>query len=332
MCQHRLKRLFQHYSIDILLLQIYYTFTALAIVVSNGVLLHKLFKKRHKTRADKMFIILSCSDIGVGLVSVPMLSLPLFIKDLHALCQFSSMIKFFVYTPYGFSWFMVIIIALDRVLVVTKGYIYKKYVTMKHLYCLTVFSLLLHLTVTIKVTIKGEFMKRNSFVMRCIQISFELCFIIITIVAYMYLFYFVRSKSRQITTTRHGGIDFDRNLMMTITYTYVCLLLFTFPYFARRTLMFFFPVMNPKIERNVQYWGGILVFSNSYANAIIILYKIRRKQKDDQHIKLMYQEKTQNKNWIIITIIIIMMMMMMMIIIIIITTITISFKEGLSSL
>ena len=91
-CQH-LEQLFQH-SIDILILQIYYTFAALAIVASNGVLLHKLFKKRSKTRADKMFIILSCSDIGVGLLSVPMMSLPLFIKDFHNLCQLSPILKF----------------------------------------------------------------------------------------------------------------------------------------------------------------------------------------------------------------------------------------------
>ena len=113
-CQY-LRRLFQHYSIDILILQIYFIFTALPIVASNSALLHKLFKKRHKTRADKMFIILSCSDIGVGLVSVPMMSLPLFIKDFQALCQLSPILKFLNYIPYGFSWFLITLIALDRV-------------------------------------------------------------------------------------------------------------------------------------------------------------------------------------------------------------------------
>ena len=70
----RLRRLFQHYSIDILILQICFIFTATAIVTSNGLLLSKLLKKRLKTRADKMLIILSCSDIVVGLSSVPVSS------------------------------------------------------------------------------------------------------------------------------------------------------------------------------------------------------------------------------------------------------------------
>ena len=272
--QH-LRRLFQHYSIDILILQIYYTFTALAIVASNSALLHKLFKKRDKTRADKMFIILSCSDIGVGLVSVPMMSLPLFIKDFQALCQLSPILKFLNYIPYGFSWFLITLIALDRVLLVTKGYVYKKYVTIKHLYSITTMGLLLSLAVAMKVATEGEFLKGNSFVARCIHISFEMCFTIITIVAYMYLFYFARSKSRKMSNARRSGINFDRKLMMTITYTYICLLLFTIPYFIRDIVSFIFPISDLEIERNVRYWVKILVFSNSYANAFIILHNSR---------------------------------------------------------
>ena len=281
-CQH-LRRLFQHYYVDILILQIYYLLTALTIVMSNGVLLHKLFKKRHKTRADKMFIILSCSDIGVGLINVPMMSLPLFIKDFHALCQLSPILKFFTYVPYGFSWFMIIIIALDRVLVVTKGYNYKKYVTIKHLYYLATFCLLSVIAMSLIFSLKSEFMGRNPFVIGCIGISLESSWIIITSVTYMYLFYFVRSRSRVTANRRHSGNKFDKKLMMTITYTYICLILFTLPYFTKIAVTSFFPIIDAEIERNIQCWGAILAFSNSYANAFIILHNSRRKQKDVQH-------------------------------------------------
>ena len=71
--------------------------------------------------------------------------------------------------------------------------------------------------------------------------------------------------------------------MMTITYTYICLLLFTLPYFTKIVVTSFFPVIDPEIERNIQCWGTILAFSNSYANAFIILLNSRGKQKDVQH-------------------------------------------------
>ena len=101
-CQ-RLRRLFQHFSNDILILQIYYILTATAIVASNSLLLYKLLKRRLK-RADKMFIILTCSDIGVGLSSVLVSSSPLFIKNFDTLCMFSPILRFFGYIPFSFSW------------------------------------------------------------------------------------------------------------------------------------------------------------------------------------------------------------------------------------
>ena len=230
----RFRRLFQHYSIDILIFQIYYIFTATAIVASNGLLLYRLLKKRLKKRADKMFIILSCSGIGVGLSSVPASSLPLFVKNFDALCMLSSILIFFGYIPYSFSWSVIIIIALDRVLLITKRYIYKKYFQITHLYCPKTYVLLLNPILAITVALDGEFLEVISFVVRYKQTVSETFFIIITIIAFMYLFYFVQLKSRETANNRHGGIDFDKKLMITITYTYICLLFFTFPYFAER--------------------------------------------------------------------------------------------------
>lgn len=119
-------------------------------------MVYKLLKKKLKTRADKMFIILSCSDIGVGLSSVPMSSLPLFIKNFDALCMLSPILQFFYYIPYSFSWSVLTIVALDRVLIIAKEYMYKKHVTMKDLYGLTTFSLLMNLIIAIAVAMDGE--------------------------------------------------------------------------------------------------------------------------------------------------------------------------------
>ena len=150
-------------------LQVYFIFTALAIVISNGVLLWKLFKKRYKTRADKIFIILSCSDIGVGLFSIPIISLPLFKWDAsafdmhhtfdyiyHFICIFAASF------PYGFSWTLVAIIALDRVFIITKGQIYKQYITMKTLYWIITFCLILILAIVIIFIMRYKLFKGYS--------------------------------------------------------------------------------------------------------------------------------------------------------------------------
>ena len=264
--------LFQNHSVDVIILQIYYIFTGLAIIISNSILLHKLLIKSSKTRADKVFIILSCFDIIVGLFSVPIISLPLFIRDFDTLGFVMFLIwTFSSYFPYCFSWTLIIIIALDRVFIITKGYNYTKYVPIKVLYRIIIFSLLFILVIII-LTIMEKTMGFNSCIMVYVQLALEICFIIITVVAYIYLFYFVRSNSQKLANKRHGGINFNKNLMMTVTYTYICLLFFTLSHFIFTTLLHNDAIEYSRISVNLLYWGIVLAYSNSYANAFIILY------------------------------------------------------------
>ena len=124
------------------LLAVFYYITGVVTVIANGLLLYRLLVKKQKRRTDKLLIILSLSDICVGLVSVPATSLPFFITDFEILCKLSPSLIFFLYFPYIFSWTMVIIISVDRVLMVTRSRIYQKLVTMNVLYFVIAFLLL----------------------------------------------------------------------------------------------------------------------------------------------------------------------------------------------
>lgn len=98
-CQH-FPLLFENHSVDVLILQIHCISIALVIIILNGALLNALLKRKSKSRADKVFIILSCYDIGVGLLSVPVTSsLPLFLRDWELLCTLSPLLRFFNYIP-----------------------------------------------------------------------------------------------------------------------------------------------------------------------------------------------------------------------------------------
>ena len=269
-------------SVDLLILQTYIIFTALAIITSNALLLHRLLKKKkkQKTRADKIFIILSCSDIAVGLFSLPVISLELFSCVAVFVAIFSSYLfwNFAVCFPFFFSWTLVIIIALDRVLIITKAQVYKKYITMKVLYWVIIFSLLfIFVLVTVAIT---ELKRNNSYSTLHIVHLIELFFIFITIIAYAYLFYFVRSKSRVIENKRRCGANFNKKLLIPISYTYICLLFFTFPHFVGVTIYFFGRIRNQRMLGNLFYWSIILPYSNSYANAFIILYRSRGNHKE----------------------------------------------------
>ena len=152
-----LKSLFYNHPVDALMLQISFTITALAIAISNGTLMWKLFKKRRKTRADKIFIILSCSDIGVGIFSIPLVSAPLFKWDVSALDYTYNFTWIFpACFPYGFSCILVVIIELDRVFVITKGQRYKQYIPMKTLYWIITVCLVFILAIVIPVSLRHK--------------------------------------------------------------------------------------------------------------------------------------------------------------------------------
>ena len=132
------------------MLQIYFISTTLTIVISNCILLHKLYQKGCKSRADKFFIILSCSDIGVGLFSIFFISIPFSKWNVSAINYMHGSIWIFTACfPYSFLWILVVTIALDKASSVPKGQIYKNCTTMKVLYRVITICLLFVLAIVI---------------------------------------------------------------------------------------------------------------------------------------------------------------------------------------
>ena len=155
---------------------------------------------------------------------------------------------------------MIVIIALDRVLIITKGYIYQKIITQKVLHCIISIELFGVIIMEILNPITERLPGQVSQVIQYTQLTFETFFIFVTLVAYIYLFLFARLKSRVIANTRHCLNNFDKKLMMTITYTYLCLMFFTVLQFAVIATYFIGAITDPTVQRNVHYWGMILVY------------------------------------------------------------------------
>ena len=261
---------------DIFLLAVFYYIIAVVIVIANGLLLYKLLEKKQKSRTDKLFIILSLSDICVGLVAVPVTSLPFFIADFEILCKLSPSLIFFFYFPYIFSWTMVIIISVDRVIMVTRNRMYQKFVTMKVLYFVIVFILLKDI---LSVTFMSLYLDALEFSNKLLQFTFlfiESFFIFSTVISYLYLLYFVKSESRKIRPFRHTLNQYEKRLTVKVIVIFICLVIFTMPQFIGIIFTFYFDVKNPSIKRNIVYWKAIILYTNSAVNAIILLIDFRR--------------------------------------------------------
>ena len=175
---------------------------------------------------------------------------------------------------------MVIIVAVDRVLMITKGHIYVKYVTMNVLYGVIAFTPLKDLATSLYIAFDADYMAPFDPFIQYFQIFVETTFILITITVYIYFFYFVRSRSIIMANSGHGEKNFNKRLLLTVSYTFICLLAFTSPQFAGVIIVPFVGTTNdPVFQRNLYYWQLIFIYSNSFANTLILLFNNREKKK-----------------------------------------------------
>lgn len=215
---------FHESGIDLTVLQIAFITTTFLILLSNGVLLRKLFLKNKKTRADILFIILSLSDMGVGAFTVPLLSLITFSLKQDIICFLHTVMTFFTYYPFSFSWAMVIIIAIDRCLMITKSDSYGKVVTNKALYLFIGF-IFITITCSLAVIItRGELTLNSPKIsgIHFFQMILELVFMFTTAALYSYLLYFVRRSARKLTITRsiHSQHSYSEQLTKSVFLIY----------------------------------------------------------------------------------------------------------------
>lgn len=90
--------------------------------------------KKVKSRPGKLFIILSPSDMGVGVFTVPLPSLLTFPLNHNFICFLYKGLNFFAYYPFLFSCIMVTVTVTDRGLMIPRSKIYGKYITIQVLH------------------------------------------------------------------------------------------------------------------------------------------------------------------------------------------------------
>ena len=238
--------------------------TALAIIFANSLALKYIMSQASLTRANLLLFILSISDMGVGIISIPVILLYLNMKEIP-LQLFHLLLEF----PYTFSWYVTILIALDRCLIVTQHKKYQSLVTRKVLLRITSFIFIIDFAVSVVVSVK----KYNTLL---IAIVCQLVLIFTTCCSYVYLGKYVQKnaiKMRQSSKTYKS--THKRRLTRTIFLIFLCQMIFTLPMFVSLiALMFGYTVV-----RLAAPWLVLLQYCNCYGNAIILLVNQRKPKK-----------------------------------------------------
>ena len=252
--------------------------SSVLIIVTSSLVIHHIYCKVRRSRADFLFIVISLSDIGVGLLSQP--SIGLFVLCFEYLECHESMYfveKFFFDFPWEFSYIVTTIIALDTLLVVTKQRRYENVITKTRLKTIT--ALLFFLSLGFRICsryipykhrgLKGIFYATN------LIINLILPMVIIT--AYIYILCFVFRSSRAMSHCKNGGVSVSKKLTKTIMSIFISQFIFIVP-----SLVLTF---RPSVQKGtvymvvylLTYWFAIFKNNQCFCNGIILLINQRRK-------------------------------------------------------
>ena len=252
------------------------------IIVTNSLVIKNIYSKTSRTRADSMFTLLSISDIGVGVLSMPSIGVYYpFRKSLfyyyyfHGLRAPLIIMGFCLNFPYIFSMILTAIIAIDRLFIIIWQNCYNDIIS----------DFRLKLTVTVLLTISiGHCCLGTYFLLpeRCCDILSVIVTglggiismsMIAVILAYMRILFLVRNNSKTMAACKHCNSKSDRRLSQTIFHILACQITCTVPYLTLLTLF----LCNITLDIIILTpWLMILRNCQCFCNAIILLRSQKR--------------------------------------------------------
>ena len=282
-------------------LEIFIVLISLLIVSSNSLVIYRIMKVQvEKVKYDFAFIILSASDIGVGLFSVPMLGVRWNFERTWQNMPYTASIAstFFEYFPYNFSCVFTAAIAVHRLVLIRLCPKYKNLFTTKILKSIAIILFLISFTISSILTIPlyNEQTRRNIpfwvyyTLYGSLIIIGTLCTVAV-IVTHLYILYFtLRRPDLKIVKKNRSKNYNQKRLTNTVSYICISQLICVIPFLLFRLVDLNGRSIPNKLYADVHPWLGILVYSQCFCNALIILknkkIRINLKKTDKEEISV----------------------------------------------
>ena len=266
---------------------VFVTFQILIVVISvlivstSSLVIYQITKvPAKKVRSDFAFIILSVSDIGVGLFSVPLQGI-LCHYDKHS--QNPPLIasiagRFFELFPYNVSYPFTAVIAVDRLLVITLALKYKNLVTPSILKVIAVILFLISVTISSTLTIRAYNVESRRYITQWVHslsqwvvvIVGTIC-IVVVILTHLYILHFALKRPDIKNLRKHyGKNNTEKRLTNTISFICITQLICVFPYLILRFLQLNCHISH-KRYLHILPWSSILAYCQRICNGLIIL-------------------------------------------------------------
>ena len=203
--------------------------TSITIIVTSGLVVRHIQNKgRRLSRPNMLFMALSISDIGVGLITVPALGV-------HGMLDYKTKMSenkttrfatvFFKTFPFNFSYIVTTVIAIDRLLVMTMSKRFENVITKKRL----LFIILWLFTIAVASAYVDTHLNQKNHLFKIAAKRFGIFNVslysfgtIIIICAYIYLLHYVYRQDNKLRRHRHEKQN--KIIQKTLSKTILCIL------------------------------------------------------------------------------------------------------------
>ena len=259
--------------------------SSITIVATSGLVLRHIYSKVTRSRTDLLFVVLSISDIGVGVLSQTVLGLWALCNSSPVDCSDSAVLGiagfFLMFFPYMFSHTVTTIMAIDRLLVVTKHQFYENFVTRRILKGAVTFSLALSVGFCTWFTYTKYYTVGSYVLSYIMNLTINVVSPVIILVAYIYLLFFVWRQSNAMSHCKSTGNKDFKRLTKTIMFIFISQSICVVPYQS----MLLVGYMRPSLEKQWHYWSFLLRNNSCFINGFILLISERRKVKKKINLK-----------------------------------------------
>ena len=262
--------------------------TSVAIMITSTLVVrHIQDKGRRLSRPNILFMALSISDIGVGLITVPVLGFhgPLEYKLTKMFGNKQKIPRcvtgFFKTFPFNFSYILTTVIAIDRLLVMTTNKRFENVITKKRL--LIIIACLFAIAVA-SASVDTHFNLPNlqlsiaakGFGIFCVSLYFFGTIIIIS--AYIYLLHYVYRQDNKLRRHRHQKQNkkTQKKLSKTILCIFISQIICNLPNQILTAAYFLFSYQFQN-RHQVMSWLMVLRTWQCICDGVFFLYREKRK-------------------------------------------------------
>ena len=257
--------------------------SALIILTSCWVLKYIYFKKS-RSRTDLLFVITSITDIGVGLLRLPLSGVDVACK---AFIKCSDLIRYFefafLFFPI-FSYLITTVIAIDRLLLITKHYKYKTIVTTARLKIIVAFFFVSSIGFSFFEIYYVSYLERHFAIFRIVILSIMVLLPLTIVVAYTYILCYVYRRSNGISHCKVNGKNNNKKITKSIMFILTSQVISILPSLFIQVL-FTLGIFTEFVHTNLALfyflscWFEIVQSCQFFANGMILLVNQRENTK-----------------------------------------------------